>query len=416
MRRRFAISALLVSLFLAPVALCAESGEKDVIPAYLAPVAGFLSRGDDGMLPAGGNSIEVITDGARQWESLLADIRSARKSIYMEYYRWTDDDAGRQIKRAVMEKIREGLDVRIMLEDLCNPFYRKDFYTDLKKAGAQVAYFTDTERHLWEIVPGINTRDHRKIVVIDDCIGYTGGMNLSVHYRDVWRDTHTRIQGPAVAQLHRLFMEMWLLRRGPEQNDAASGADTTHVISIPEAGNTTVQFATSGGGDTLLEEAVCMILQSARSSVYIQTPYFCPTDTMLHSLQAAARRGIDVRILIPEKSDSHLMQIANQGFFEECVSSGVRIYEYEPRFNHSKVVVCDGCLSCIGSLNLDSRSLCINYEAFAAIYGTETGALCRETFLALLEDSHEVTMDHINAWSKKEKNARRFWRRNSSQL
>ena len=368
------------------------------------------------MLPTNGNSIEVITDGTRQWESLLDDIRSARKSIYMEYYRWTDDDAGRQIKRAVMEKIREGLDVRIMLEDLCNPFYRKDFYTDFKKAGAQVAYFTDTERHLWEIVPGINTRDHRKILVIDDSIGYTGGMNLGVHYRDIWRDTHVRIQGPAVAQLRRLFMDMWRQRRGPEQNGASADAVDLFENAIPEAGTETIQVATSGGGDTLLEDAVCLILQSAKNSVYIQTPYFCPTDTLLHSLQAAVKRGIDVRVLIPEKSDSHLMEIANQGFYEECISAGVRIFEYEPRFNHSKVVICDNCLSCIGSLNMDPRSLCINYEVFAAVYGTGTGESCRETFLALLEDSHEITMDHILAWSKQEKNARAFWRRNSSQL
>ena len=397
----------------------------DGVPAYLQPVAELLSRNDVRMMPVGGNDLEVITDGERQWELMLHDINNARQSIYMEYYRWANDDAGRQIHDAVLRKIREGLDVKILLEDLGNPFYPKSYYEELKAAGAQVAFYTDFERQLWEVLPGINIRNHRKIIVIDDCLGYIGGRNIADHYRYTWRDTHMRLSGPAVAQLRKLFMDMWIYRRAPQQNNVQEPTKTgwKEVVTPVSDQNMpfpfrdkTLQMATSGEGDTLLEKSVCLVLQLARQSVYIQTPYFCPTDTLLSCMQAAAQRGVDVRVCLPKESDSGLMTLANQSYYEECLSQKIRIFEYEPRFNHSKVVLCDGCFSMIGSMNMDSRSLCINYEDMAAVYDTEVGEACRLEFLSLLDQSHEVSLEEVQAWPKKEKSARIFWRYHSGQL
>lgn len=397
----------------------------DGVPAYLQPVAELLSRSDVRMMPVGGNDLEVITDGERQWELMLHDINNARQSIYMEYYRWANDDAGRQIHDAVLRKIREGLEVKVLLEDLCNPFYPKSYYEELKAAGAQVAFYTDFERQLWEVLPGINNRNHRKIIVIDDCLGYIGGRNIADHYRYTWRDTHMRLSGPAVAQLRKLFMDMWIYRRAPQQNNVQEPTKTgwKEVVTPVSDQNMpfpfrdkTLQMATSGEGDTLLEKSVCLVLQLARQSVYIQTPYFCPTDTLLSCMQAAAQRGVDVRVCLPKESDSGLMTLANQSYYEECLSQKIRIFEYEPRFNHSKVVLCDGCFSMIGSMNMDSRSLCINYEDMAAVYDTEVGEACRLEFLSLLDQSHEVSLEEVQAWPKKEKSARIFWRNHSGQL
>lgn len=397
----------------------------DGVPAYLQPVAELLSRNDVRMMPLGGNDLEVITDGERQWELMLHDINNARQSIYMEYYRWANDDAGRQIHDAVLRKIREGLDVKILLEDLCNPFYPKSYYEELKAAGAQVAFFTDFERQLWEVLPGINSRNHRKIIIIDDCLGYIGGRNIADHYRYTWRDTHMRLSGPAVAQLRKLFMDMWIYRRAPQQNNVQEPTKTgwKEVVTPVSDQNMpfpfrdkTLQMATSGEGDTLLEKSVCLVLQLARQSVYIETPYFCPTDTLLSCMQAAAQRGVDVRVCLPKESDSGLMTLANQSYYEECLLQKIRIFEYEPRFNHSKVVLCDGCFSMIGSMNMDSRSLCINYEDMAAVYDTEVGEACRLEFLSLLDQSHEVSLEEVQAWPRKEKSARIFWRYHSGQL
>ena len=136
----------------------------------------------------------------------------------------------------------------------------------------------------------------------------------------------------------------------------------------------------------------------------------------LNTVLAAAHRGVDVRICLPKESDSRLMTLANQSYYEDCLAHGVRLFEYEPRFNHSKVVLCDACLSMIGSMNMDPRSLCINYEDMATIYDTEVGEACRREYLSLLEQSHEVTLEEIESWPNKEKSARRFWRYHSSQL
>lgn len=396
----------------------------DGVPAYLQPEAELLSRNDVRMMPLGGNDLEVITDGERQWELMLHDINNARQSIYMEYYRWANDDAGRQIHDAVLRKIREGLDVKILLEDLCNPFYPKSYYEELKAAGAQVAFFTDFERQLWEVLPGINSRNHRKIIIIDDCLGYIGGRNIADHYRYTWRDTHMRFSGPAVAQLRKLFMDMWVYRHAPQQNNVTNNTVEWKEVVTPASDpeepfpfrNKTMQIATSGEGDTLLEKSVCLILRLAKEFVYIQTPYFCPTDTLLSCMQAAAQRGVDVRVCLPKESDSGLMTLANQSYYEECLSQNIRIFEYEPRFNHSKVVLCDGCFSMIGSMNMDPRSLCINYEDMAAIYDTEVGEACRLEFLSLLDQSHEVSLEEVQAWPRKEKSARIFWRYHSGQL
>ena len=255
----------------------------DAVPAYLQPVADHLSRSDARMMPVEGNDLEVITDGSRQWELMLHDINNARKSIYMEYYRWTNDEAGQQIHDAVLRKIREGLEVKVLLEDLCNPFSPKSYYEELKAAGAQVAFYTDFERQLWEVLPGINNRNHRKIIVIDDCLGYIGGRNIGIHYRDTWRDTHMRFSGPAVAQLRKLFMDMWVYRHAPQQNNVTNNTVEWKEVVTPASDpeepfpfrNKTMQIATSGEGDTLLEKSVCLILRLAKDFVYIRPDDAC---------------------------------------------------------------------------------------------------------------------------------------------
>lgn len=395
--------ALLVRAFACPAG---------TIPAQWEDLSRFLSRGEAALLPAEGNDFEIMDNGARKWELLLQDIRQARKTIYMEYYRWANDDAGRQIYDAVMEKIKEGLDVRLLIEDIANPFYRLDFYWKLREAGAQLIFFTDTERHqLWEALPGINIRDHRKIVVIDGQLGYVGGMNLADHYLYSWRDTHVRVKGPAVAALTKLFCDMWIARGG-----SAQGLYAPQPEPLPEGGGSAVQFATTGGGDTLLLEAVCRILDSAREYVYFQNPYFCPPDCLLEALYNAAGRGVDVRIIVPQESDMAMMTLANQSFFEDCLVAGVRIFEYTTRFNHSKVILADGNLSVVGSLNLDARSLNTNHEVVAAIYGPDAARTLGTQFQELFSQSKEVSLEDLSSWTTHDRNARRFWRRHRSLL
>lgn len=395
-------------------------GAQDGVPGHFALLAEHLSRGEKDLMPTPGNSVEIMTSGEHMWELMVEDIRNAKESIWLEYYRWKDDKAGRQIRDAIMEKIREGLDVRLLIEDIANPLYRKDFYLQMRDAGAKLVFFTDTDKPLWKILKHIGVRDHRKIVVIDGKTGFCGGMNLAVEYRSLWRDTHMRIEGPAVQQLEKLFMDMWIARGGDRPAEA-NGSRQTPVSaagdgSQPVADGVTVQFATAGGGDTLLEDAVCELLLSAKEYVYIQTPYFCPPDHVLEALAEAVARGIKVFILVPDETDIGFATLANQSYFEECLLSGVKIFEYTERMNHSKVILSDDCLTIVGTLNMDNRSLHINHEVVAAIYDTAVAKSCRQEFDRLFSEAHEVTLDDIRAWTPQDRNARLFWRHHSSLL
>ena len=378
------------------------------------------------MMPCSGNAVDIIDTGERKWELLMADLEAARHTIFLEYYRWRQDEAGDQIRDIILRKLAQGVQVRILLEDMSNPFALKDYYLELRDAGAQLQFFTDFDHQLWEMIPGINNRNHRKIVVIDDTIGYIGGMNLGVPNRDLWKDMHLRVTGPIVACLNKLFCDMWEARKGPylkrqevlmkpsvesSPNDTQMPSETT-----PDFQNKVMQVATGGAGDHFMEEGVCRLLRSAKKYVYIQTPYYCPTDTVLSAIKDALRRGVDICILIPEESDSKLMTVANSAFYEESVAAGARILLSPGQFDHSKAIVADDCLSIIGSLNLDPRSLVINYEAIALIYDAEVAEACRNHFDSRAEGAHAVTMEELAAASRCEKNRRHFWRRNSGQL
>jgi len=379
----------------------AAEGEGPV-PDYLRPVVELLSRDDPALMPVGGNEMEVFTDGHPLWERMLQDIRNARKSIRIEYYRWSPDDAGDQIREAVLEKLAEGVQVQILIENICSPFFPKSFYRKMEKAGAQLLFFTDTDGSFSQVFRGVRYRDHRKILVVDDEIGYTGGTNFGKKYRDVWRDTNIRIKGPAVALLRRFFDEMWE-QRGGEPVEASA------FVPQPVEGGVTVQMCAFGGGDTIMEEAICQMLKLARERVYLQTPYFSPTDSIVRAMREAAERGVDVRILLPKKVDNPFMKLVNESFYEECLEKSVKIYEYTPRFDHTKMVLCDRNLSLLGSTNLDYRSLLINYEIAALVCDAALTERLSADFLRLLDDAEEITLEGARAAFRKDKHDRSLW-------
>ncbi len=405
--------------------------QPQIDSAYI-PLAEFLSRSDASLTATAGNDINLITKGIDKWDLLLKDLEEAQHTICMEYYRWHQDDAGDQIRDVLLRKLSQGVTVKILLDDFVNPFYRKDYYLVLRDNGAQLQFFTDTDRQLWEIAPEVNYRDHRKIVVIDDTIGYIGGMNLGVKYRDIWKDTHMRICGPAALALKKLFDDMWQARQGPalkrylakgqpkDQHvgyDGLQAARQTQVSpTSPLFCNKTVQVATSGQGDNLLEEGICRILDLAKHYVYFKTPYLCPSDTLLCALRDAARRGVDIRILVPDPTDSGLMTVANSAFFSDCIDAGARVLKSHGVFDHSKTIVSDDYLTSIGTLNIDNRSLRINHECIALIYDGEIARYCRQMFEADAGEAFEVTAADLAARSKCTIKVHRFWRMHASQL
>lgn len=318
----------------------------------------------------GGNRLRVIRSGNEFISSLVADISSARESVDMEYYWFSTDSAGRVVRDALAAKAREGIRVRVLFDNLITPSAPAAYYDVLRKAGAEVRVVHDFEKMgPFQSVGAIfSMRDHRKIAVIDNCIGYTGGMNLCMESVQ-WNDTQVRVEGPAAAVL----------------------LSTLYPDSvIPSAdGPVQVQVITSEKGASA-EALYVRALREAREYFYIQTPYFCPPESILAEMKAASARGVDVRLLLPERCDWGFMNELSRDYFEQLLAAGIPVFLFTKKYDHTKAFVSDGNITCIGSINLDKRSFHINKEAALFIYDAPFAREYTLHFLDLQEQSYQV--------------------------
>ena len=367
--------------------LFGHSAEEKILPAYR-ELARLLTH-SNGTTVSDNNDIEIITSGQRKLEALLEDLENAKDHIHMEYFYFRKDNGSKKIKAMLMKKAQEGVKVRFIHENIANIDISPRYYNEMKKAGVEVVKFTKPRFNLLRFSAMLNYRDHRKIVVIDGKIGYTGGMNIGDDYFIRWRDTHVRITGNAVSALQYSFLFSYICSGGviesgfsglfpPEEK--APGKDKLIQI-VPDQPDDMWPIIHMG--------AVWTIQHSTRY-VYIQTPYFVPPEPLMQALKAAALKGTDVRIMLPQVSDSSYMDPANKSHYQECLDAGIRIYEKTGSFIHSKTIVSDDYLSIVGSANMDFRSLELNYEINAYIYGEETARENKEIFMKDLESCREI--------------------------
>lgn len=345
-----------------------------------------------------GNDFEIITRGKRKFELLCEDILQAKEYIHMEYFKFGNDEGGKAIKELLMKKAREGIKVRFILENIANFPIRPRYYNDMREAGVEVVRFTNPRSHFLKFVTSINFRNHRKIVVIDGKIGYTGGMNINDNYFNLWRDTHLRITGPAVASLQYAFMDSWLTA-GAELDRPLIDYYPVAAGRQPEPGK--LMQIVPDEPDLpmpMLLYSYEWAIQHARKYIWLQTPYFVPPEPVLDAMKIAALSGVDIRIMLPERADNFITRPANRAYYEEILRAGVRLFLRQGEFIHSKTLVCDDYLSSIGSANIDSRSFDINYEINTYIYDEETARKCKAIYEADLEKSRELTLDE---WSKR---------------
>lgn len=362
------------------------------------PLAAMMGRGAYPTVTAG-NSFEIITSGHRKFDLLMKDILQARESIHFEYFHFGDDEGSRAIRRALMQKAREGVKVRFIYENVANFPIRSRYYDDMKQAGVEIVRFTNPRMHFFELVTALNYRNHRKIVVIDGRIGYTGGMNINDRYFKFWRDTHLRITGDAVASLQYTFLDSWITGKGK--------LDRPLLDFYPMAG---ITDGNSGGrlmqivpdepdrSDPILLYSYEWAIHHAKKYIWFQTPYFVPPEPILDALKIAALCGVDVRIMVPERADNIITRPANRAYYEEVLKAGVRIFLRQGEFIHAKTFVSDDYLSSIGTANMDRRSFHINYEVNSYIYDEPTALECRAIFEKDIEKSRELT---IEEWSRR---------------
>jgi len=366
------------------------------------PLAKLLLGGYPGNKLSEGNSLEIITTGERKWELLKKDIQSARKYIHIEYFRLGNDSAGREIRDLLMARAREGVKVRYIHEGFANRWIPWSYYREMKEAGIEVKRFSNPRNGLLNFWLRMDSRNHRKIVIVDGLVAYTGGMNLNDNYRYKWRDTHLRLEGPVIHALQASFIDTWLTSGGsiPESLSAyfkpelkgGEGPLKDNLIQIvtdePDFPYPNVQFSYE------------WILQNVRDYIYLENPYFGPPESVINGLKSAALRGVDVRLILPTKVDTPLIGPVNRSFYTECMEAGIRLYQWKGEFIHCKTVVCDDYLTLTGASNLDVRSFQINHEVNAYIYGREMALASKAVFLKDLEQCREVNLQEWKASRK----------------
>ena len=318
----------------------------------------------------GGNRLQVIRSGTEFISSLMADIVSARESIDLEYYWFSTDSAGRVVRDALVAKAREGVRVRVLFDNLVTPTAPAAYYDVLRKAGADVRYVHEFDKMgpFRSIGSIFSMRDHRKIAVIDQWIAYVGGMNICMHSVQ-WDDTQVRVEGPAAAViLSTLYPD----------------------TEIPQTeGPVQVQVITSEKGASA-EGTYIRALRESKEYFFIQTPYFCPPEGILAEMKAASARGVDVRLLLPERCDWGFMNELSRDYFEELLAAGISVFLYSKKYDHTKAFVSDGNLTCIGSVNLDKRSFYINKEVALFVYDVPFAQEYTGHFLRQQELSYRV--------------------------
>ncbi|MBE6072455.1 MAG: cardiolipin synthase [Clostridium butyricum] len=344
------------------------------------------------------NSVNVYVNGENKFKQLIEDIKKAKRYIHIEYYIFRSDNLGKQIIKELTKKVEEGLEVRLLVDAMGSRSLIKKHLKEYLNLGGKFSIFFPG------ILPHINTRinyrNHRKIVVIDGKYGYVGGFNVGDEYinRDeefgFWRDTHIRIQGDAVDNLNERFLLDWC---------HASGEDVTQYSKYVSEkdkgiGDVGIQIITSGPDhkEEYIRNSYIKLINNAKTNVYLETPYLVPDEPILEALKISALSGVDVRIVMPGKPDHFFMPWVASSYMGELLECGVKIYQYNSGFIHSKTIVVDSLAISIGTANLDIRSFKLNFEVNALIYDDRIAKEYEEEVMKDIERSTEVTLEIHN--------------------
>ncbi len=347
------------------------------------------------------NEVRVFTDGNSKFKALLEAIRKAEDHIHLEYYILKDDEIGREVFAALTERAKAGVTVRFLGDGLGAAGPKRSFFSSYLEAGGKLAFFFPSLLHIRH--PRINYRNHRKIAVIDGKTGFIGGFNIGDDYLGrvpewaPWRDTAVMVEGHAVFSMQIRFILDW---------NYASKEDTIEFSSryFPELNGLAEALlpmqVVSGGPDTYwnpIKESYLKLISLATESVYIQTPYFIPDESIMDALRMAALSGVDVRIMMPSKPDHFFVYWAGYSYIEQLLDAGVRAYTYDNGFIHAKTIVVDEAAASVGSANWDVRSFRLNFETNAIMYDHQIAKELKEKYLLDLHVCTGLTPDRFAA-------------------
>lgn len=347
-----------------------------------------------------GNDVRVLVNAADAYGAMRESIADAQKHLHLEFYIWNDDTTGRDFRDRLVARAKAGVEVRVLVDAFGSSGLPSDFFAPLVEAGGHAAVFSPLSRFRRLFKGGrVDFRNHRKLLIADGIVGYTGGINIGDEYLGqdetvgMWRDTHMRIEGPAVYGLQRAFLEDWCWA----SEEARFEIDDYFPKMESTAGDDVVLIVDSGPDRRwwpiyrLHVQAIAL----ARKRIWLTNPYFLPDRVMEEALVTAALRGVDVRVLVPVKNDSRLVALASEALFPTLLDAGIKIYRYGNGFVHAKTLLVDDWLGTVGSANLDTRSFQLNFELNAFAFGSELTGTLAQNFEADVGDTKALTESEV---------------------
>lgn len=359
-----------------------------------------LGQAATGLAPTTARAVQLLVDGGATYDALLAAVAKAQNHIHLEYYIYCADRTGTMLRDALVERARAGVKVRLLLDAVGSGDARRSFFAPLLDAGGELCWFHPMHfGRIWQR-PWLNMRSHRKIVVVDGTVAFTGGINITDEENerlraDAYRDLHLRIEGDAVRMLQLVFAEDWAYATGSRD----FVAEVAQATPPAQGGTIPTQVLTSGPDSSweAIHRLHVAAIHEARRRVWLVTPYFVPGEAAMMALTSAALGGLDVRLLVPKMSDSRLVTYAARSYFDDLLSAGVKVYEYGPRMLHTKALLADDELVMVGSANFDHRSFRLNFEVTMLFRDAALSAQLAALFEAELSHAPRVHDDRARS-------------------
>jgi cardiolipin synthase A/B len=345
-----------------------------------------------------GNRVDILCNGVQIFPSMLSAIKSAKKTINLEFYIYWDGEIGRTFAEMLAEKARAGVAVKIILDAVGSATMSRQMIDFLTRNGVDLEWYHPLR---WYTISRFNHRTHRKLLIVDGRVGFSGGVGIADNWLgdadspEHWRDTVARVEGPVVTQMQFAFMDNWVKSRG----ELLTGLD--YFPAVDRAGDQVTQVIKSSPseGSSTVKLLYIISIVSATKSIYISNAYFVPDRDTIRALEGAVRRGVDVRVIVPgEETDVPIVRQASRVHYEWLLRRGIRIFEYQPTMMHAKTMVADGMWTTIGSSNFDDRSFRLNDEVNVNVYDAGTARQMEEIFFEDLARSREIT---LRKWFKR---------------
>lgn len=339
-----------------------------------------------------GNLVTILKNGIEIFPAMLAAIRAAKRTINLEFYIYWDGEIGRKFAEVLAERARAGVEVKVILDAVGSAQMSQSLIDFLTRNGVDLEWYHPLR---WYTISRFNHRTHRKLLVVDGGVGFSGGVGIADNWlgdadsQEHWRDTVARVEGPAVTQMQFAFMDNWIKSRG----ELLTGLDYFPAIPAIGAHQAQVLKSSPAEGSSTVKLLYIISIVSAVKSIYISNAYFVPDKDTLRALEGAVRRGVDVRVIVPgEHNDVPIARQASRWHYELLLRRGIRMFEYQPTMMHAKTMVVDGVWTTIGSSNFDDRSFRLNDEVNVNIYDGDIAAQMETMFHQDLARCEEVTL------------------------